>query len=119
MPNDPSNTSPLSAASEDSSSDSKELWVLNAQTRSPDRPSLKYSDGGSGPLWKKNEAFCLPTSGAGGQYIIARNQRDEIRCMDIAPTVAASRSAKQFQYIVSASRKSTNTPSKSTSDISP
>lgn len=39
------------------------VWVLNAQTRSKDRPSLKYSSGGSGPLWKFNEAFCLPTSG--------------------------------------------------------
>lgn len=41
------------------------VWVLNAQTRSKDRPSLKYSSGGSGPLWKFNEAFCLPTQGGG------------------------------------------------------
>src|SRR5882724_10952660 len=89
MPNEPSSTSQHSAASEDSNSGSKEHWVLNAQTRSPDRPSLKYSSGGSGPLWKKDEAFCLPTSGEGGQFI------------------------------VSATRKSISTPSKSTSDISP
>src|ERR1700682_486098 len=89
MPSDPSSTSQHSAASEDSSSGSKELWVLNAQTRSPDRPSLKYSSGGSGPLWKKDEAFCLPTSGQSGQFI------------------------------VSATPKSINTPSKSISDISP
>lgn len=46
------------------------VYVLNAQTRSPDRPSLKYSSGGSGPLIKKDEAFCLATSNGGGQYII-------------------------------------------------
>src|SRR5713101_5908104 len=89
MPNDHSNTSQPSQASEDLNSASNVPWVLNAQTRSPDRPSLKYSNGGSGPLWKKDEAFCLPTSGQSGQFI------------------------------VSASLRSTSTPSKSTSDISP
>lgn len=46
-------------------------WVLNSQTRNPNRPSLKYSRGGSGPLWKWNEAFCLPTNG-GGRSIYMR-----------------------------------------------
>jgi len=50
--------------------DLKNVMVLNQQTRSPNRPSLKYSSGGSGPLWKKNEAFCIPTSGGSGQYIV-------------------------------------------------
>ena len=45
------------------------MWVLNSQTRSADRPSLKYSSGGSGPLWKWNEAFCLAGNG-GGQYCV-------------------------------------------------
>ena len=52
----------------------KGVWVLNAQTRSPNRPSLKYSSGGSGLLWKWNQAFCLPTSGGSGQYIVVYGQ---------------------------------------------
>lgn len=49
----------------------KEVWMLNAQTRNPDRPSLKYSSGGSGPLLKKNEAFCLATQNGGGNSCYA------------------------------------------------
>ena len=45
----------------------KGVWVLNQQTRNPNRPSLKYSSGGTGPLWKLDEAFCLPTTGGSGQ----------------------------------------------------
>lgn len=44
----------------------KDIVVINSQTRSPDRPSLQYSSGGSGILIKKNEAFCLPAGGGGG-----------------------------------------------------
>lgn len=55
----------------------KDIWVLNAQTRNPDRPSLKYSSGGSGPLWKKNEAFCL--SGNGGGAIYMRDRKEYLR----------------------------------------
>jgi len=47
----------------------KGVWVLNKQTRSKDRPSLKYSQGGSGTLWKFDLAFCLATSN-GGMYIV-------------------------------------------------
>ena len=64
-------TSLPSAASGNLNSASSELWVLNQQARNPNRPSLKYSSGGSGPLWKKNEAFCLPTTGGSGQYVAA------------------------------------------------
>jgi hypothetical protein len=48
------------------------VYVINAQTRSPTRPSLKYSSGGSGPLIKKDEAFCLATSNGGGSTYYAR-----------------------------------------------
>lgn len=54
----------------------KDIIVLNAQARSPDRPSLRYSSGGSGPLIKKNEAFCLATSNGGGGQYIQRNKSD-------------------------------------------
>lgn len=50
----------------------KDIWMLNAQTRNPDRPSLKYSSGGSGPLLKKNEAFCLATQNGGGTIRVMR-----------------------------------------------
>lgn len=54
------------------------LIVLNTQTRSPDRPSLKYSSGGSGPLMRYDEiAYCLPTSGGGGNYLIIMEGKDE------------------------------------------
>lgn len=43
------------------------MLVLNAQTRNPNRPSLKNGKGGgSGPLFKNDEAFCLATSNGGG-----------------------------------------------------
>ncbi len=48
----------------------RQPFVLNQQTRSADRPSLQYSSGGSGLLVKENEAFCLPTSGGSGQYLL-------------------------------------------------
>ena len=48
----------------------RQPFVLNQQTRSADRPSLKYSSGGSGLLVKKDEAFCLPTTGGSGQYLL-------------------------------------------------
>lgn len=51
-------------------SKSRRSLVLNAQTRNPDRPSLKYSSGGSGPLFKEDGAFCLPTTGGSGQYLV-------------------------------------------------
>jgi hypothetical protein len=63
----------------------KNILVINPQTRSADRPSLtRTCDCGSGKLYKSchgasgghgllikyNEAFCLPTSGGGGNYIV-------------------------------------------------
>ena len=48
----------------------RQPFVLNQQTRSADRPSLKYSSGGSGLLVKKDEAFCIPTTGGSGQYLL-------------------------------------------------
>ena len=69
----------------------KDTYVLNAQTRNPDRPSLqKGQSGGSGPLWKKNEAFCLATSTGGGRghytairinHGVAEQTRDESLCI--------------------------------------
>ena len=49
---------------------SKHVLAINSQTRSPDRPSLKYSSGGSGILTKWDEAFCLPAGNMGGQYVL-------------------------------------------------
>lgn len=53
----------------------RKIRVINQQTRSKDRPSLKYSSGGSGTLCKNDEAFCLPAGGGGGQYIQKENNR--------------------------------------------
>lgn len=67
------------------------VLVINAQMRSPNRPSLTRMcdcgsgklykrchgvDGGSGLLMKWDEAYCLPTQGGCGQYIMEVN--DEI-----------------------------------------
>jgi DNA (cytosine-5)-methyltransferase 1 len=53
----------------------KQPFVLNQQTRNSDRPSLRYSSGGSGLLVKKDQAFCLPTSGGSGQYLLGAKIR--------------------------------------------
>src|SRR5258708_561962 len=62
----------------------QETWVLNAQTRNADRPSLTKrchcgsaelyqrchgTAAGSGPLFKKDIAFCL-SAGGPGQYVL-------------------------------------------------
>lgn|SRR3990167_1917963 len=81
------------------------MWVLNSQTRSPNRPSLKYSSGGSGPLWKWNEAFCLPTNGGGGQFVC-----DISVC---SQGLEGLNLVSEKNMSASDIQKSTNTPSKS------
>lgn len=69
----------------------KDIIVINSQMRNANRPSLTklcecgsgklYKkchgvDGGAGILIKKNEAFCLPTGGSGGQYIVENNSNN-------------------------------------------
>jgi len=53
----------------------RQPFVLNQQTRNADRPSLKYSSGGSGLLVKEDEAFCLPAGGGSGQYLLGAKIR--------------------------------------------
>lgn len=102
-------TSLSSLASAVSSSASSEPWVLNAQTRSPHRPSLRYSSGGSGPLLKQGEAFCLPACGSGGQFVLAspkststRRRSTAATIPTIEPTATSPRSAhKHFRTLSS------------------
>lgn len=53
------------------------MIILNSQKRSKDRPSLKYSSGGSGPLWRYDgPAFSLPTTGGGGRSMTKKHNWD-------------------------------------------
>lgn len=128
----------------------KEVFVLNAQTRNPNRPSLTRkcdcgsgklfknchgTSGGSGPLVKKDEAFCLPTTGGSGQFVISppsqelegsssafikqrARGRNKGGAHQVAPTMSSS-SWPNNNLLVSGTRRSTSTPRKSMRAISP
>jgi len=63
----------------------RKIRVINQQTRSKDRPSLKYSSGGFGMLCKDDEAFCLPTTGGSGQFIQRLNSPKDSKIRRLTP----------------------------------
>ena len=82
-----------------------QILVHNMQPRNPDRPSLKYSSGGSGHLTKKNETFTIDTGNTNAIQVINKGESQHYRLYDtdgLAPTLQSQSgmSSQKHPFIV-------------------
>src|SRR3990167_8553418 len=87
-----------------------QILVHNMQPRNPDRPSLKYSSGGSGHLTKKNETFTIDTGNTNAIQVINKGESQHYRLYDtdgLAPTLQSQSgmSSQKHPFVVSSTQK--------------